>query len=128
MEWQKFSMMKPSTRSPWHSAEISKKNLCAAATVRKWEEVYEWLENGAHFYVCGDATHMAKDVHDALVSIVAENGKKSQKEAEQYVSDLRRAKRYQRMFINVIGNNGKPSPNERIKGDSNFYVAPLQKI
>jgi len=60
------------------------------------KEVYEWLEAGAHFYVCGDATHMAKDVNDALVTIVAEHGNKSREDAEQYVSDLRRAKRYQK--------------------------------
>lgn len=60
------------------------------------EEVYQWLEQGAHFYVCGDATHMAKDVHDALVSIVTNYGKKSAEEAEQYLTELRKAKRYQK--------------------------------
>lgn len=60
------------------------------------EEVYQWLEQGAHFYVCGDATHMAKDVHDALVSIVAKYGKKSAEQAEQYLVELRKAKRYQK--------------------------------
>lgn len=59
-------------------------------------ELYKWLEAGAHFYVCGDATRMAKDVNDALVSIVATHGGKSKEEAEQYVNDLRRAKRYQK--------------------------------
>lgn len=59
-------------------------------------EVYQWLEQGAHFYVCGDATHMAKDVHDALVSIVTNYGKKSAEEAEQYLAELRKAKRYQK--------------------------------
>ncbi|UAA39349.1 assimilatory sulfite reductase (NADPH) flavoprotein subunit [Paraneptunicella aestuarii] len=59
-------------------------------------ELYKWLEQGAHFYVCGDANRMAKDVNDALVSIVQQHGNKSQAEAEQYVNDLRRAKRYQK--------------------------------
>lgn len=59
-------------------------------------EVYAWLESGAHFYVCGDATHMAKDVNDALINIVEEHGQKSREEAEQYVTELRRAKRYQK--------------------------------
>lgn len=59
-------------------------------------EVYQWLEEGAHFYVCGDANKMAKDVHDALVSIVQTHGNKSAKDAESYVTDLRRAKRYQK--------------------------------
>ncbi|WP_289028803.1 assimilatory sulfite reductase (NADPH) flavoprotein subunit [uncultured Paraglaciecola sp.] len=59
-------------------------------------ELYNWLEKGAHFYVCGDANHMAKDVQDALVKIVIEHGGKTEEEAEQYLSDLRRAKRYQK--------------------------------
>jgi sulfite reductase (NADPH) flavoprotein alpha-component len=59
-------------------------------------ELYQWLEQGAHIYVCGDANHMAKDVQDALVQIVIEHGAKSEEQAEQYVSDLRRAKRYQK--------------------------------
>jgi sulfite reductase (NADPH) flavoprotein alpha-component len=59
-------------------------------------ELYKWLEKGAHLYVCGDANHMAKDVQDALVHIVIEHGSKSEEQAEQYVSDLRRAKRYQK--------------------------------
>jgi sulfite reductase (NADPH) flavoprotein alpha-component len=59
-------------------------------------ELYQWLEQGAHLYVCGDANHMAKDVQDALVQIVIEHGAKSEEQAEQYISDLRRAKRYQK--------------------------------
>ena len=59
-------------------------------------ELYQWLEQGAHLYVCGDANHMAKDVQDALVQIVIEHGAKSEEQAEQYISELRRAKRYQK--------------------------------
>jgi sulfite reductase (NADPH) flavoprotein alpha-component len=59
-------------------------------------EIYRWLEQGAHIYVCGDANHMAKDVQDALVQIVIKHGAKSDEQAEQYISDLRRAKRYQK--------------------------------
>ena len=59
-------------------------------------ELYQWLEDGAHFYVCGDATHMAKDVHDALLSVIETHGKKTPEEAQEYLADLRRAKRYQK--------------------------------
>ncbi len=59
-------------------------------------EVYAWLEQGAHFYVCGDANKMAKDVQEALVELVAEHGNKSREQAEEYVDALRSAKRYQR--------------------------------
>ncbi|MGY3957870.1 assimilatory sulfite reductase (NADPH) flavoprotein subunit [Aeromonas popoffii] len=60
------------------------------------QELYQWLEAGAHFYVCGDANKMAKDVQEALLDVIAEHGHKSREEAEEYLSELRRAKRYQR--------------------------------
>ncbi|MFM4943062.1 assimilatory sulfite reductase (NADPH) flavoprotein subunit [Aeromonas bivalvium] len=59
-------------------------------------ELYQWLEAGAHFYVCGDANHMARDVQEALLDVISEHGHKSREEAEKYLSELRRAKRYQR--------------------------------
>ncbi|MGF1453151.1 MAG: assimilatory sulfite reductase (NADPH) flavoprotein subunit [Opitutales bacterium] len=59
-------------------------------------ELYDWLENGAYFYVCGDASRMAGDVHEALIQIVSEHGGRPREEAEAYVNDLRKVKRYQR--------------------------------
>lgn len=60
------------------------------------KELWRWLEKGAHFYVCGDASRMAKDVHDALLEIVAVEGGKSPEEADSYVAALKKDKRYQR--------------------------------
>ncbi|MDK2598095.1 assimilatory sulfite reductase (NADPH) flavoprotein subunit [Pseudoalteromonas obscura] len=62
----------------------------------KGEEVFAWLEKGAHFYVCGDATRMAKDVHQALLDIVKTHGGKDDEQAEQYLKELRSANRYQK--------------------------------
>ncbi|QOL27205.1 assimilatory sulfite reductase (NADPH) flavoprotein subunit [Thalassotalea sp. LPB0316] len=59
-------------------------------------EVYQWLEAGAHLYICGDANRMAKDVHQALIEVVAEQGGKSLEQAEDYLKALRSDKRYQR--------------------------------
>lgn len=59
-------------------------------------ELYAWLEEGAHFYVCGDASRMAADVHEALISVVKNYGAMSREEAEEYVDNLRKTKRYQR--------------------------------
>lgn len=59
------------------------------------EELYQWLEQGAHFYVCGDALRMAKDVDNALVDIVAEQGGKSLGDAKAYVGAMKTNSRYQ---------------------------------
>ncbi len=59
-------------------------------------DIWNWLQGGAHFYVCGDASRMAKDVHEALLDIVATEGKMSHQEAEDYVNNLKKDKRYQR--------------------------------
>ncbi|WOC26483.1 assimilatory sulfite reductase (NADPH) flavoprotein subunit [Pseudoalteromonas sp. N1230-9] len=60
------------------------------------QEVFAWLEAGAHLYICGDANRMAKDVHQALVDIIKENSGKDDEQAEQYLKDLRSANRYQK--------------------------------
>lgn len=62
----------------------------------KGAEVWQWLQDGAYFYVCGDANRMAKDVEQALLAIIAEHGHKSAEEAETFLSELRQSKRYQR--------------------------------
>ncbi|KKO45159.1 sulfite reductase [NADPH] flavoprotein alpha-component [Arsukibacterium ikkense] len=59
-------------------------------------EVYQWLQQGAHLYICGDANRMAKDVHQALLDIVQQNGSKNAEQAQQYLDELRLAKRYQK--------------------------------
>jgi sulfite reductase (NADPH) flavoprotein alpha-component len=64
--------------------------------LEKGEEVFAWLEKGAHFYVCGDANRMAKDVHQALLDIVKAHGGKDDEQAEQYLKELRAAHRYQK--------------------------------
>jgi sulfite reductase (NADPH) flavoprotein alpha-component len=60
------------------------------------KELWNWLERGAHFYVCGDASRMAKDVEDALHKIVRSAGGKTEDAAMEYVQKLKAEKRYQR--------------------------------
>jgi sulfite reductase (NADPH) flavoprotein alpha-component len=60
-------------------------------------EIWKWLDaEGAHFFVCGDAKRMAKDVDAMLRKIVMEQGDKSVEEANEYVEKLKRDKRYKR--------------------------------
>lgn len=59
-------------------------------------EVWSWLQQGAHVYVCGDATRMARDVEEALLEVIAGQGKLGRDEAEDYLNDMREDKRYQR--------------------------------
>jgi sulfite reductase (NADPH) flavoprotein alpha-component len=58
-------------------------------------DVWSWLADGAHIYVCGDAQRMAKDVERALVDIVAQHGARSTDQAVAFVADLRKHGRYQ---------------------------------
>ncbi|HTE19136.1 MAG TPA: sulfite reductase subunit alpha, partial [Armatimonadota bacterium] len=59
-------------------------------------ELWKWLREGAHFYVCGDAQRMARDVDATLHHIVAEQGRLSEVDAKAYVGGLKRDGRYQR--------------------------------
>lgn len=60
------------------------------------DRLFGWLEDGASFYVCGDRTHMAKDVDAALHQVIQEEGDMSEHEAENYVKTLKKEGRYER--------------------------------
>jgi sulfite reductase (NADPH) flavoprotein alpha-component len=60
------------------------------------KEVYEWLEEGAYFYVCGDATRMAKDVELALLDAIARGSNGTLDQANEYLANMKKQKRYQR--------------------------------
>ncbi|MCC8391463.1 bifunctional nitrate reductase/sulfite reductase flavoprotein subunit alpha [Paraburkholderia sp. MMS20-SJTR3] len=59
-------------------------------------QLWAWLEEGAHFYVCGDANRMARDVDAALKDVIATHGGLGEEKALEYVSRLTREKRYAR--------------------------------
>ncbi len=60
------------------------------------EEIWQWLEKGAAFYMCGDANRMAKDVEKELLAIIEKFGHRSPEEAAAYLADMKAAKRYQK--------------------------------
>jgi len=62
----------------------------------KASEIFAWLERGAHLYICGDMSRMAKDVELALVDIISEHGKLTTEQAQDYLKELRNAKRFQK--------------------------------
>lgn len=59
-------------------------------------ELWQWLQQGARIYVCGDASRMAKDVEQALLDTIAEQGGLSADDADEYLDNLRQEGRYQR--------------------------------
>src|SRR5690606_30117318 len=59
-------------------------------------ELYAWIEEGAHIYICGDEKHMAHDVHQALVHIIKEHRNVSEEAAAAFLTELQDAGRYQR--------------------------------
>ena len=58
-------------------------------------ELWQWIAEGAHIYVCGDAKRMARDVEGALVEIVAAQGARTTDEAIAFVANLKKADRFQ---------------------------------
>ncbi|WP_419804038.1 diflavin oxidoreductase [Terriglobus sp.] len=59
------------------------------------EELFQWLERGAYFYVCGDASRMAKDVEQTLLDTIADGKGCTPDDAQAYLGDMKKAKRYQ---------------------------------
>lgn len=60
------------------------------------KELFQWLENGAIFYVCGDKQRMAKDVNDALIEVIEKEGNMTREAAEEHLNQLQKQGQYQR--------------------------------
>ena len=60
------------------------------------EQLFEWLEKGAYFYVCGDKERMAKDVEQELLNIIATQGDMDADAAQDYLINLKEQDRYLR--------------------------------
>ncbi|RJS59953.1 assimilatory sulfite reductase (NADPH) flavoprotein subunit [Bacillus sp. PK3_68] len=60
------------------------------------KELYQWLEEGAVIYICGDEKNMAHDVHETLIQIIEQEGGRSREQAEAYLAEMQQQKRYQR--------------------------------
>jgi sulfite reductase (NADPH) flavoprotein alpha-component len=62
------------------------------------EEIWDWIDNGAYFYICGDKNYMAKDVHNTLIQIAQDHGGLSLEDAIHFIEKtmMREEKRYLR--------------------------------
>jgi sulfite reductase (NADPH) flavoprotein alpha-component len=97
VEWQNYLKSGVLTRlDVAFSRDQAEKVYVQHRLLEQAQAVFSWLENGAHLYICGDANRMAKDVHQALVQIISEQGQMSQQDAEDYLKQIRTQKRYQK--------------------------------
>ena len=96
-EWQEFMSKKQLTRLDTAFSRDQLLKVYVQDRMREnAAELWSWLKAGAHFYVCGDAKRMAKDVDTALHDIIANKGGMSIEQAAEYVKQMKKEKRYQR--------------------------------
>lgn len=77
------------------SRDTDKKVYVQHKMLEHSRELFQWLEEGAHFYVCGDMKNMWNDVNKTLTHIIAKEGGLTPEKAEEYLKNLKKAKRYQ---------------------------------
>ena len=95
-EWQDFLKSGALTRMDVaFSRDSDKKVYVQDKLWENGEAVYQWLEEGAHFYICGDMKNMARAVQDNLLKIVEKHGLLSKEQAQEYVDNLEKTKRLQ---------------------------------
>jgi sulfite reductase (NADPH) flavoprotein alpha-component len=97
VDWQRWLKEGVLTRMDVaFSRDTDKKVYVQHRMLEKSKELYQWLQDGASVYVCGDEKKMAHDVHAALATILEQEGGLSSEEAAEYLSRMQQEKRYQR--------------------------------
>jgi sulfite reductase (NADPH) flavoprotein alpha-component len=97
LDWQRWLKEGVLTRMDVaFSRDTDKKVYVQHRMLEKSRELFQWLEQGACVYVCGDEKHMAHDVHAALAAILEREGGMSPEAAAAYLSEMQQQKRYQR--------------------------------
>lgn len=95
-EWQDFVKKgKLSKLSVAFSRDTNQKIYVQHKMLEHSKELYAWIKDGAHFYVCGDMKHMWNDVNRTLLQVLQQEGKFNEEEAEEYLRDMKKQKRYQ---------------------------------
>ncbi|NOL48934.1 assimilatory sulfite reductase (NADPH) flavoprotein subunit [Pelistega europaea] len=96
-EWQDYARQGLLNRYHFAWSRDQAKKVYVQDKIREQaREIWSWLKGGAYIYVCGDASKMAKDVEQALLAIIRQEGGLDDDAAEDYLADLRQDKRYQR--------------------------------
>lgn len=97
IDWQRWLKAGVLTRMDVaFSRDTDKKIYVQHRMLEKSKELYQWLQEGASIYVCGDEKKMAHDVHETLLAILEQEGGFSSDEAAEYLTRMQQQKRYQR--------------------------------
>ncbi|WP_158736327.1 assimilatory sulfite reductase (NADPH) flavoprotein subunit [Alteribacillus sp. YIM 98480] len=97
VEWQRWLKEGVLTKMDVaFSRDTAEKVYVQHRMLEKSEEFYNWLMEGAVVYVCGDEQYMASDVHEAIRTILQQEGGMSEQDADAYIEDMQQQKRYQR--------------------------------
>src|SRR5690606_6408704 len=97
VEWQRYVKEGVLNRIDLAWSRDQKQKIYVQDKLREQgAELWAWINNGAHLYVCGDANRMAKDVEQALLEVIAEFGGMDIESADEFLSELRVERRYQR--------------------------------
>ena len=97
VEWQRYVKEGVLSRIDLAWSRDQKEKVYVQDKLRQQgAELWRWINDGAHIYVCGDANRMAKDVEQALLEVIAEFGGMDIEAADEFLSELRLERRYQR--------------------------------
>jgi len=97
IEWQRYVKEGVLSRIDLAWSRDQKEKIYVQDKLREQgAELWRWINDGAHIYVCGDANRMAKDVEQALLDVIAEFGAMDAETADEFLSELRVERRYQR--------------------------------
>ncbi|KNC88009.1 NADPH-dependent assimilatory sulfite reductase flavoprotein subunit [Trabulsiella odontotermitis] len=97
VEWQRYVKEGVLSRIDLAWSRDQKEKIYVQDKLREQgAELWRWINDGAHIYVCGDANRMAKDVEQALLDVIADFGAMDAEAADEYLSELRVERRYQR--------------------------------
>jgi sulfite reductase (NADPH) flavoprotein alpha-component len=96
VEWQSYVKEGVLSRIDLAWSRDQQQKVYVQDKLRERAELWRWINDGAHIYVCGDANRMAKDVEQTLLEVIAEYGAMDAEAADEFLSELRVERRYQR--------------------------------